>query len=76
MLRIIDSAPSATWERIKGAQLYKQAADGSFSPIAALSELDGIRYYPENNAFGGTTYWLESSYVAKRGVRLIQLRAE
>lgn len=76
MLRIIDSAPSATWERIKGAQLYRQTADGTFAPVAALSELEGIRYYPENNAFGGTTYWLESSYVARRGVRLIQLKTK
>lgn len=76
MMRIIDSAPSATWERIQNAQLYQQQADGSFSPIASLSQLEGIRYYPENDAFGGTSYWLESSYVAKRGVRLIQLREE
>ncbi len=76
MMRIIDSAPSATWERIKDAQLYQQEEDGSFSPIASLAELEGIRFYPENNAFGGTTYWLESGYVAKRGVRLIQLREE
>ena len=71
MLRIVDSAPSATWERIKNAQLYKQEADGSFTPITGLEQLPGIRYYPENNAFGGTTYWLEGSYVAKRGVRVI-----
>lgn len=76
MMRIIDSAPSATWARIQNAQLYQQQKDGSFSPIASLSELEGIRYYPENDAFGGTSYWLESSYVAKRGVRLIQLREE
>ncbi len=74
MMRIVDSAPSATWERIKNAQLYRRLADGSFSPITSLSQLEGIRYYPENNAFGGVTYWLESSYVAQRGVRLIQLR--
>ncbi|MBP3649977.1 MAG: BACON domain-containing protein [Clostridia bacterium] len=76
MMRIIDSAPSATWERIQNAQLFQQKEDGTFSPIASLSELEGIRYYPENDAFGGTSYWLESSYVAKRGVRLIQLREE
>lgn len=76
MMRIVDSAPSATWERIKNAQLYRLEADGSFSPITSLSQLEGIRYYPENDAFGGTTYWLESSYVAKRGVRLIQLRQD
>lgn len=72
MMHIVDSAPSATWERIKNAQLYKQEADGSFSPITSLAQLDGIRYYPENNAFGGADYWLESRYVVKRGVRLIQ----
>lgn len=72
MMRIVDSAPSATFERIKNARMYRQEADGSFTPITELSELAGIRYYPENNAFGGATYWLESSYVAKRGVRLIQ----
>ena len=72
MMHIVDSAPSATWERIKNAQLYRQEADGSFTPITSLAQLDGIRYYPENNAFGGADYWLESRYVAKRGVRLIQ----
>lgn len=72
MMHIVDSAPSATWERIKNAQLYRQEADGSFTPITSLAQLDGIRYYPENNAFGGAEYWLESRYVAKRGVRLIQ----
>lgn len=75
MMRIIDSAPSATWERIKGAQLYRQE-DGEFIPIQSLKELEHIRYYVENNAFGGTTYWLEDSYVARRGVRLIQLKEE
>ena len=76
MMRILDSAPSATWERIKDAQLYRRLEDGSFSPVTDLRELENIRYYPENNAFGGTSYWLQSSYVAKRGVRLIQLRED
>lgn len=74
MMRILDSAPSATWERIKNAQLYRQEADGSFAPVASLSELDGARYYIENDAYGALTYWLETDYVAKRGVRLIQPR--
>ena len=72
MFRIIDSAPSATMERIKNAQLYRREADGSFAPITSLTELEGIRYYIENGAFGGADYWLEASYVTKRGVRLIQ----
>lgn len=74
MLRILDSAPSATWERIKNARLYRREADGSFVPVEALTELDGARYYVENDAFGGLSYWLEAEYVAKRGVRLIQRR--
>lgn len=74
MMRILDSAPSATWERIKNAQLYRQETDGSFVAVMSLSELDGARYYIENDAYGALTYWLETDYVAKRGVRLIQPR--
>lgn len=72
MCRIIDSAPSATFERITNASLHRQLSDGTFSPITALTELEGIRYYIETGAFGGAEYWLETSYVARRGVRLIQ----
>jgi len=75
MCRIIDSAPSATFERIKNAALHRQEADGSFTPIISLMDLEGIRYYIETGAFGGAEYWLETSYVARRGVRLIQLPA-
>lgn len=73
MCRIIDSAPSATFERITNASMYRQKADGSFTPITALTELENMRYYIETGAFSGAEYWLESSYVARRGVRLIQL---
>lgn len=76
MMRIVDSAPSATWERIKNASLYRREEDGSFTPITDLTQLDDMRFYVENNAFGAATYWLEDSYVARRGVRLIQLRDE
>lgn len=72
MFRVIDSAPSATWERIKNGQLYKRNEDGSFSPISDLTELEGIRYYIENGAFGGTEYWMDAAYITRRGVRLIQ----
>ncbi|MBE5804031.1 MAG: hypothetical protein E7316_05910 [Clostridiales bacterium] len=74
MFHIVDSAPSATWERIKNAQFHHREADGSFTPITTLAELEGVRYYIENDAFGGAEYWLDASYVARRGVRLIQLR--
>jgi len=71
MFRVVDSAPSATWERIKGASLYLEN-DGEFIPIDDLSQIPGIRYYIETESFGGATYWLEAGYIAKRGVRLIQ----
>lgn len=74
MCRIIDSAPSATFERIKNASIYRREADGSFIPVTALTELENMRYYIETDAFGGAEYYLETSYVARRGVRLIQLR--
>lgn len=72
MFRVIDSAPSATWERIKNARLYRQLPDGTFVPVDALNELEGARYYVENGGFGALSYWLEADYVARRGVRLIQ----
>ena len=70
--RIIDSAPSVTLERITNARLYSPAADGSWQAIEELSDIPGARFYFETNQFGGMTYYLDLSYVAKRGVRLIQ----
>lgn len=72
MFRVIDSAPSATFERIKNASIYVQSEDGRFIPVASPEEIPGIRYFIETSSFGGATYWLEGSYIAKRGVRLIQ----
>lgn len=72
MFHVIDSALSATWERIGDTPIYRREADGSFTPVASPAELDGVRYYIENNAFGGGDYWLEADYIARRGVRLIQ----
>lgn len=76
MFRVIDSAPSATWERIRNARLYRQEADGSFVAVESLNELEGARFYIETGGYGALTYWLEDDYVARRGVRLIQPRAD
>lgn len=76
MFRIIDSAPSATFERIQNAKMYIQAEDGSFVPLESLGDVEGLRYYIETGCYGGTDYWLEADYVTRRGVRLIQLREE
>ena len=69
--RIIDSAPSATLERIKGGQIYYRDETGAFIPIANLADFPGSIYYIETNAYGGLEYYLDASYVAKQGVRLI-----
>ena len=69
--RIIDSAPSATLERIKGGQIYYQDENGRFIPVSDLSDFPGSVYYIENNAYGGLEYYLDAAYVSKQGVRLI-----
>lgn len=69
--RIIDSAPSATFERIKNAKLYYRNEAGEFIAANTLDDIPGSRYFIEKNAYGGMEYWLDASYVVKRGVRLI-----
>ena len=70
--RIIDSAPSATLERIKNSSIYIQDENGAWQAVTDLAQIPGLRYFIENNAFAGAEYYLDAAYVAKRGVRLIQ----
>jgi len=76
MIRVVDSAPSATYERIKGASPYFEKFSGVFRAALALDDLPGARWYFETDEYGGLEYWLPMEYVAKRGVRLIQPIAE
>jgi len=69
--RIIDSAPSATFERIRNASIYYQNEAGDFIAISSLDEIPGSTYYIETDSYGGMEYYLDAAYVAKRGVRLI-----
>lgn len=71
-IRIVDSAPSATMERIKSGSLYRLSEEGSFVQVKELSEFPEGKYYFETGQYGGLTYWMDLSYVAKRGVRIIQ----
>ena len=68
---IVDSAPGATFERIKNGNIYY--ADGE-NWVQARSPVDipGARYYFETREWGGLTYAMDLSYVARRGVRLIR----
>ena len=72
MIRVVDSAPGATMERIKGASPYYEKTGGVFRAALTLDDLPGIRWYFETNEYGGLEYWLPIDYVAGRGVRLIQ----
>ena len=69
---IWDSAPAATFERIENGSIYQLGEDGSFRAVTNLMEMPGAKYYPETGGFNGMTYYLDMSYVAKRGLRLIQ----
>lgn len=70
-VRVLDSAPSATFERIRNAALYYRDAQGEYLAAASLADLPGIRYYFDTGEFGGAEYYLHIDYVAGRGVRLI-----
>lgn len=76
MIRVVDSAPSATYERIVNASPYYQMRSGVFRAALTLDDLPGSRWYLETDEYGGLEYWLPMDYVAKRGVRLIQPIAE
>lgn len=73
-VRILDSAPGATFERIENASLYVQGSEGEFCAVESLWEIPGAKYYFETDDFGGLEYYLDLDYVAKRGVRMIARR--
>ena len=72
MIRVVDSAPSATFERIKDASQYYEKRPGVYRAALTLDDMPGARWFFETGEFGGMEYYLPMEYVAKRGVRLIQ----
>lgn len=72
MVRVVDSAPSATFERIKDTTAYYEKRPGVYRPELNLDDMPDSRWYFETDEYGGMEYWLTMDYVAKRGVRLIQ----
>ena len=71
-VHIVDSAPGATWERIKKASLYIQKEDGSFAAVKSPEEIPGCRWFFESGEYGGLEYWLDLSYCAKQGMRPVR----
>lgn len=72
MVRIVDSAPGATFERVQSTSLYIQTKSGSFRAVKGLEMIPGARWYFTEDNWGGLTYWMPLKYVAARGVRLIR----
>ncbi len=72
MALIVDSAPGATYERMVNVSMYYQIRGGSYRAALTLDELPGARWYLDTGEYGGLEYWMPVSYLAKRGVRMIQ----
>ena len=73
MCHVIDSAPSATFERIQGETPYRyDEKSGKYLPLSSPTDIPGLLYYVDTEGYNGAEYWLSLNYVAERGVRLIQ----
>ena len=71
-VRIVDSAPSATFERIKKGNVYYLDGNGEFVIAKTPEEIPGARWYFETAFCGGLEYYMDLDYVARRGVRPIR----
>ena len=74
-VHVIDSAPGATYERkdrfkTKG-HIYFQQADGSFVEAKEPEDLPGMRWFFETGEYGGMAYWMDITYCASRGMRMM-----
>jgi len=54
--------------------MYLPDDAGGWKAITSLWDVPGARYYPETDQFSGMEYYLDLSYVASRGVRVIQAK--
>ena len=75
-VHIVDSATGATFERkdkwkTKG-RIYYRLEDGSFQEVDTPEQLPGNRWFLETAEYGGMAYWLDLSYCAHQGMRLIR----
>ena len=73
-VHIVDSAPGATYERIRfKGKIFRQNADGSFEEAAVPEDHPGMRWFFETQEYGGMAYWMDIEYCAGRGMRLIRM---
>ncbi|MBR4575566.1 MAG: hypothetical protein IKO25_00035 [Clostridia bacterium] len=73
-IHIVDSAPGATFERIRlEEKIFFLSEDGTFSPAAVPEDLPGMRWFFETQEYGGMQYWMDTEYCASRGMRVIRM---
>ena len=73
-VHIVDSAPGATFERIRNKEaIYVLQEDGTFTQASVPEDLPGIRWFFETQEYGGMEYWMDIEYCALRGMRLIRM---
>ena len=72
-VHIVDSAPGATFERIRRKDaIFVRNEDGSFTQAESPEDLPGMRWFFETQEYGGAEYWMDIEYCATRGMRLIR----
>ena len=71
-VHVVDSASGVTFERMVNGAVWIQAGDGSFVKAEKPEDLPGNRWFFETQEYAGMEYWLDLSYCAKRGMRLIR----
>ena len=72
-VHIVDSAPGATFERIrKKGNIFFRNADGTFTQTDNPDEIPGSRWFFETHEYGGMEYWMSIDYCALRGMRMIR----
>lgn len=71
-VHIVDSAPGATFSKLKPTPAYIRDEDNAWRVIRSVDEIPGIRWYFETSQFGGAGYWLDLKDCAARGMRLIR----
>ena len=64
-VHIVDSAPGATFERIRNKEaIFYLSEDGTFTQASAPDDLPGIRWFFETQEYGGMEYWMDIEYCA------------
>ena len=71
MVHITDSAPGATFERIRNASVYILKRPGVYRAVRSPDQIPGMRWYMDTEEYGGAEYYMTLDYVSGRGVRLI-----